>query len=259
MPLYFERLGTGPDIVLLHGWGLHGGIWSASAESLPQYLAQRYQVTTIDLPGHGYSDDGNDGFTMMSATSAIAELIPAEATIIGWSLGGMMALQLALDRPDLVQHLVLISSTACFRQAPDWQAAMTASALHGFAAALLENQHDTVQRFLALQVRGSNNERQQLRLLKQAIAARPPARREALRSGLAILEQVDLRPRLGELKQPCLLLYGQHDRIVPPAAGAAMDKLLPNACHHILAGAGHAPFLADPETTLHLIEDFLDD
>jgi len=259
MSLYLQRSGTGPDIVLLHGWGLHGGIWSASEENLPQHLAQRYRVTTIDLPGHGLSDDGNDGFTLMSAVIALAELIPAQTIVIGWSLGGLIALQLALVRPDLVRRLVLISSTACFHQTPDWQAAMKATTLRGFAAALQENQHDTVQRFLALQVHGSSNERQQLRLLKQAIAARPPARPAALHSGLKILEQADLRSSLDAIGQPVLLIYGQHDRIVPPAAGAAMDMLLPQSSYHILPGGGHAPFLSDPETILHLIEDFVND
>ena len=87
----------------------------------------------------------------------------------------------------------------------------------------------------------------------------PAARPAALRSGLAILEQTDLRPRLGAVTQPCLLLYGQYDRIVPPGAGMAMGKLLPRSSHHILSGSGHAPFLSAPETTLQLIEDFLDD
>jgi pimeloyl-[acyl-carrier protein] methyl ester esterase len=259
MSLYVQSFGTGPDIILLHGWGLHGGIWSATENNLMRHLAQRYRVTAIDLPGHGYSDYGNDGFTLTSATTAIAESIPAQAIVIGWSLGGLLALNLALTRPDLVHRLVLISSTARFHHAPDWQAAMTTSALRGFATALKENQRDTVLRFLALQVHGSSNERQQLRLLKQAIVARPPARHAALSSGLTILEQTDLRSRLGSITQPAMLLYGQHDRIVPPGTGAAMEALLTRSTHHILAGTGHAPFLSDPESTLHLLDEFLND
>jgi len=259
MPLHQETLGKGPDIVLLHGWGLHSDIWSASDDNLLRRLARHYRVTTLDLPGHGYSDSGNDGFSLATATEAIAEQLPPAVIIIGWSLGGLLAMQLALERPELVQSLVLISSTARFSQAPDWQAAMTTTALHGFATALLENQEVTVQRFLALQVRGSDNERRQLRLLKKALATRPPARAAALRSGLAILEHADLRPRLSAIRQPCLLLYGQHDRITPPAVGVGMSALLPNVTQHILTGAGHAPFLSHPETTWHQLVAFLHD
>jgi pimeloyl-[acyl-carrier protein] methyl ester esterase len=259
MALHAEIQGSGPDIVLIHGWGLHGGIWSAAEDGLAQRLARRYRVMTFDLPGHGFSNSGNDGFTLATAAEAIAARLPSAATVIGWSLGGMLALQVALERPELIGHLVLISSSARFSQAPDWQAAMTATALRGFAAALLENQAATVQRFLALQVRGSDDERHQLRLLKQALATRPSARPAALRSGLTILEQCDLRSRLAAIGQPCLLLYGQHDRIVPPAAAAAMSALLPHATHHILSGAGHAPFLSHVDETQRLLEAFLDD
>lgn len=259
MSLHHETLGSGPDIVLLHGWGLHAGIWSASGDNLLHRLAQHYRVMTLDLPGHGFSDFGNDGFTLRTAAEAIAERLPPAATVIGWSLGGLLAMQLALERPELVRRLVLISSTARFSQAPDWQAAMTVTALRGFARALLEDQQATVQRFLALQVRGSENERRQLRLLKEALATRPPARPAALRSGLKILEQDDLRCRLSAIRQSCLLLYGQHDRIVPPAVGAGMNALLPQAAGHVVAGAGHAPFLSHPDATQQLLEAFLDD
>lgn len=259
MALSVHWSGKGPAIIFLHGWGLHSGIWSAGDNNLPQRLARQYQVATVDLPGHGHSVLGDNGFTLTSATNALAECIAEQAIVIGWSLGGLLALNLALEYPDLVRRLVLISSTPRFCQSRDWRPALRTATLQAFATALQENQHDTVQRFLALQVQGSADQRYQLRLLRQAIAACPPARPAALHSGLMVLEQTDLRSRMDAIKQPCLLLYGEHDRIVPPAAGAAVERLLPNAIQHVIAGAGHAPFLSDPETSLHLIEDFLDD
>jgi pimeloyl-[acyl-carrier protein] methyl ester esterase len=255
--LHHQTVGNGDNIVLLHGWGQHSGIWSATDNNLLRHLSERYRVTTIDLPGHGHSHAGDEGFTLAAAVSAIADLIPKNSIVVAWSLGGLLALQLAREYSDCVQRLVLISSTARFSQAQDWQAAMTSQVLQGFAMALLENPLTTVQRFLALQVRGSDNERQQLRQLKRAIDTRPQPRAAALISGMEILQNTDLRTHLHTIKQPCLLLYGEHDRIVPPAAGMGMQDLLPCSVLHILSGAGHAPFLSHPETTLHLIEDFL--
>jgi pimeloyl-[acyl-carrier protein] methyl ester esterase len=260
MKLHQHSIGHGPDLVLLHGWGLHSGIWSAGRNSLAEQLAQHYRITMIDLPGHGHSDGlGHNGFTFDATVAAIAAQLPPTAMLLGWSLGGLLAQRLACQRPQQVSRLILLASTARFTRADDWPGALPTATLDNFGLALVEDPQATIQRFLALQVRGSDNERQQLRILKQALAERPQARAEALRSGLDILRQVDLRPGLADIAQPTLLIFGQHDRIVPASAGPAMAGSLPQVHSLTLAGAGHAPFLSHPAQTGQAILEFLND
>ena len=259
MQLHQHSIGKGPDLIMLHGWGLHSGIWSAGDPSLIKQLARRYRVTMIDLPGHGLSDAYNEGFNFDAAIELITERIPPTAILLGWSLGGLLAQKLAREYPQQISHLILLASTARFTCADDWPAAMPAATLNSFGVALLANQQATVQRFLALQVHGSNNEKQQLRALKQALTERPAAQTTALTSGLNILRDTDLRPELRHISQPALLLYGQHDRIVPASVGATMATQMPQARHLMINGAGHAPFLSHPQQTGQAIMEFLND
>ena len=131
MSLHVERTGSGPDLVLLHGWGLHSGVW---AEVMPS-LAQRARVHAIDLPGHGYSADVEVG-SFDAACEAVAAVVPERSLVCGWSLGGLVAQRIAHRHPDRVVRLALVSSTPCFAERPGWRNGMKESALATFASAL---------------------------------------------------------------------------------------------------------------------------
>ena len=102
-PLHSRTLGCGPDIVLLHGWGAQGSIWNEIAAD----LAARYRVTMIDLPGHGKSPESErePEPTLASLTARVAQVAPTRATWLGWSLGGMVAMQLASETPQRGEKL----------------------------------------------------------------------------------------------------------------------------------------------------------
>ena len=259
MKLHQHRIGKGPELIMLHGWGLHSSIWSAGDNNLAEQLARHYRVTMIDLPGHGNSAALNEGFNFTTAIEIIADQLPPAAILLGWSLGGLLAQQLARQLPQQISQLILLTSTARFTQAEHWAAAMPTTTLDSFGSALSKNPAATVQRFLALQVRGSDNERQQLRDLKQALSESPSARPAALSSGLNILRDTDLRLGLAHIAQPTLCLYGQHDRIVPAAIGPSMATSIPQARHLTINGAGHAPFLSHPKQTGQAILEFIND
>lgn len=259
MKLFTQTIGHGPDVVLLHGWGLHSAIWTATTDSLAVQLSQHYRVTMIDLPGHGLSEGNYVSFDLPEIVRAIAALLPAKTILIGWSLGGLLALQLAHNYPGQITRLVLLASTARFTHADGWASGLPKSTLDNFANALIDKPELTVQRFLALQVRGSENERQQLRQLKQALRERPNARPQALCSALSILQNSDLRPELTTILQPCRIILGENDRIVRSAAGVAMTACLPRATSTVIANASHAPFLSHPEQTLNSILEFINE
>ena len=248
--IYQEQQGQGADIVLIHGWGMHGGIWAAVAER----LAQRYRVTRVDLPGHGNSPMPAGGFDLPRLARMVMDDVPQPATWVGWSLGGMVAMQAAIQQPQAVNTLVTVASLPQFVRGDDWPDAMPRGTLSGFADHLQENYPATLKRFLALQVRGTENERELLRLIQQQVASRPQPAPEALRLGLEILRASNLRPQLNQLNCPCHLFFGERDMLVPIKAARAMHALLPQARCHTIAGAGHAPFLSHLDIFLSELE-----
>ncbi|MDE2139813.1 MAG: alpha/beta fold hydrolase, partial [Gammaproteobacteria bacterium] len=145
--LHIETLGRGADVFLVHGWALHGGVW----DSLVPELARSWRVTRVDLPGHGRSRALPMPATLSALVSLVVHAAPQSAVWLGWSLGGLVALQAALDFPQRVRALILVSSTPRFVTAPDWDCAMAPERLAEFSLALARDYRGTVQRFLALQ------------------------------------------------------------------------------------------------------------
>ncbi|HHI75796.1 MAG TPA: pimeloyl-[acyl-carrier protein] methyl ester esterase [Gammaproteobacteria bacterium] len=254
MKLWRASEGSGPPLLLLHGWGLHSGVW----EPLLPALRERFTVIRIDLPGHGLSEPPPltvGAAALADWARALLEVAPPRATWLGWSLGGLIAQQAALQAPQRVSALRLVASTPCFVQRPDWPHAMPRATFRQFAAALRQDPQATLKRFLALQVRGAEDPRATLRRLQQALAQRPPAAPTGLASGLEILLHADLRAALAALAVPAAALLGARDTLVPAALADALPALAPDVRVRLLEGAGHAPFLSHPEAFLEWLGD----
>lgn len=241
MKLYQQTQGHGPDLVLLHGWGMHGGV----LQTLAEHCADRYRVHRIDLPGHGRSRDGAPDFTLEQVSNQISSQIPPGSTLLGWSLGGLIAQTIALQAPQRVARLLLVCSSPQFYQNSQWPHGMAPPLLAGFGADLARDYEATVLRFLALCAQGSPAMREDLRQLKTLIFAPGVPHPQALRSGLNLLQQTSLLGLLPLLSQPTHFIMGEHDRIVPPQAGAAA-ALLPQGHSHVIAKASHLPFVSHP-------------
>lgn len=243
MTLWHEQIGSGPDLVLVHGWGLHGGIWG----DLPQVLAQRFRVTTLDLPGHGRSRRVHGDPSLDALTDRLAQLCRGSSAWFGWSLGGLIALNMALRHPQQVNRLVLVSTTPKFVQAADWPHAMPEDDFTGFAAGFQAEPRAALLRFLSLHAGTTGEaERAVLRHMRREAFAHGDPKPAALAAGLNILKHTDLRTRLAEIRVPALVLQGSHDRLVPPPAGHTLAAQMPAAVYRDLDGAGHAPFLSRP-------------
>lgn len=250
MSLQVRIEGQGPDLVLLHGWALHSGVW----DDLREPLARHYRVHCIDLPGHGLSPLDSHISNLQQFAAAIAPHIPARAAVIGWSLGGLVALQLATHMT--LSALVLIGSTPKFVAGPDWNNGMAPQVFAQFVARLHSDFSGTVQDFLSLQVRGDSDAPETLRILKARLLQHPP-QENALNLGLNILRDSDLRSALPQIRVPSLIMAGEHDRITPPAAARYLAECLPQARLNMVRRAGHAPFLSHREEFMSELENFL--
>lgn len=254
MKLHTETLGNGPDLVLLHGWGMNAAVWAGLIER----LVPEYRVTTIELPGHGHSpfDPGLESLEQWA--QACLAVAPERAAWIGWSLGSQVSTQAALMAPARVSQLVAVAGSPRFLKADDWPHAVARGTLGGFAETLKQDPHLTLERFLALQVRGSDQARSVLRELRDDLRRRPEPDPAALDKGLEILRSTDLRGRLAELTCPVLWLLGERDTLTPVGVADELRKLIPQARVEVLAGAAHAPFLSHAGEAVALLHEFLD-
>lgn len=251
MTLYTQVSGSGPDLVLIHGWGLHGGIW----DDLVPWLEPSFRVTRVDLPGHGHSAWSGEE-TLAQMADAVLAVSPPDAGWVGWSLGGLVAMAAALRAPQRVRALALLACTPSFLRRPGWPSAMLPALLDSFAAALDQDYVRTLGRFLALQVRGSAQATEVLRHLRERMLSRAQPQVPGLRAGLTILRETDLRAAVHSLDLPVLLLAGERDKLVPLQGMRATAALIPGARLSVIKKAGHAPFLAAPERVAAWLDGF---
>ena len=253
MTLAVNRVGNGPDLVLLHGWGMNSAIWSGFTDC----LAGRYRLWLIDLPGHGDSAYAGEQ-ELAEWSQACLAVAPQQAIWIGWSLGVEIAIQAALQQPERVSAMIGLCGTPRFVQADDWPAAMAKQTLELFIMASRQDHRKTQERFLALQVRGSDQARENLRELKRQLQLKPGPTPEALDAALGLLKTIDLRDRLGQLACPTGWLFGERDTLVPAGVAVSLLEWLPNATTEVISGAAHAPFLSHLKQTVEVITEMLE-
>jgi len=251
--LHTETAGAGPGLFLLHGWGLHGGVWDAL---LPE-LTPHFRVTRVDLPGHGRSRSQPLSPELKEAAEAVLAAAPPEAVWLGWSLGGLIAMRAALDAPARIPALVVANATPRCTAGPDWAHGMSPETLAGFAAGLAADYRGTLQRFLSLQVQGDEAARESLRRLRESLYARGEPDRSALSVGLGLLKHSDLRAELASIRQPTLVIAGGYDRLTPPQASEHLARAIPGARLRIFPRSGHAPFLSHPREFAAAVVDFV--
>lgn len=249
--LHTERFGSGPDLVMVHGWAMHSGVWRDFAES----LADRVRVTLIDLPGHGCSGEAHD-FSLETVAAALAEAAPARAHWLGWSLGALLAAGVATRFPGQVRGVILMAGSPRFVSAPDWPG-VAPDLLAQVAGNLEENFHGTLKRFIALQAFGLSDPGTVVRDIHSRLNQREPPVPSALQGGLRVLQQADLRAELRDSGIPCLALLGARDRLVPRELGPALAAQAPNVEVRVLEGAAHLPFATHPEAVAEPILDFM--
>ena len=254
-----DETGHGDPIVLLHGVGASRVVWS---HVTPLLVVDRL-VLAPDLPGFGQSDPAGPGFDLERVALALAEPLAQRAgrpfDLVGNSLGGAVALELAVSRPELVRRLVL-SAPAGFAPA-SWPLVLVAGKLLGPIT--------TLRRTVGAPLAASPIAR---RVLLYGAIAQPQdlsardarmmleASRGSSRIGAAVTAvlEADLRPRLEQLEAPLGLIWGKRDRVVSISALERIRAIRPDAVVETIDDAAHVPQVEHPEEYVSTLDRVLD-
>ena len=232
-----------PALLLCNSLGTDLRLWDAMMPALAQWRVIRY-----DKQGHGLSDLGNgtDIADHAEDAAAILDAMGGPATVIGCSIGGLIAQRLASDRPDLVRALVLSNSAAKLGTAESWQeriATVQAGGTRAIADAVME-------RWFAAPFRA----RPELALWRNMLARSP---RDGYIAACQALAGADQSAATARLRLPCMVIAGSEDGASPPEIVRATADLIAGAEFHLIDGAGHLPCVEAPDAMAAILQPFL--
>lgn len=225
--------------IFVHGWAMNSAVWDECIAQLPEWI----NVTVVDLPGHGTMADV-PVTSLDDCVQALVPLVHKPVIWVGWSLGGLAVLRLAELHPQRVASAMLVATNPCFVSQQDWTCAVESKVFDTFANDLKANLKKTINRFLALQVKGLPEIKRVLRQLQQSIEQRGAASPQALASGLDILLQTDLRPALKNIECPLHWLFGAKDALIPKELAGILQQQYSQENVKLHAQASHAPFIS---------------
>ncbi|HEY5131103.1 MAG TPA: alpha/beta fold hydrolase [Bradyrhizobium sp.] len=241
--------GEGPALFLFHSLLSD----RASFDAIAPRLSQSFRVIVPELPGFGGSQAVSGG--LADVADRMAEAVKdgaggGEAIVLGNGYGGFVALQMAIRHPGIAGRLILADCGAAFpeqgRQAFRNMAA--ASKARGLSAIT----DVAMRRLFAPEFQAQHPDL--MRDRREAFLRSDP---EVIEAACAALAELDLRPELGKVKIPVLVLVGEHDEATPPPMSRELAAGLPDARLRIIPGCAHVPQLQSPGIFLEAIGDFL--
>ncbi len=251
--LHYLDIGNGPVLVLLHGWAMSSRIFAGMVEA----LSGDFRLLVPDLPGHGDSDPGTD-YGLNALVVDIGYWFKAlgldRFNLLGWSLGGQIAMQLAADNTLPITRMVVASSTPKFCQATDWQNGLPETQVRAMQRQYRRDSAATLAEFNQMMFAGEQSAVAHAELVHEQTNLPDP---NAGAQTLATLKTADIRRRLPEIKVPTLVHHGRADTIIPASAGEYLAEHIPAAKLVVWDAVGHAPFLSRPEDSQELWREFL--
>jgi 3-oxoadipate enol-lactonase len=241
--------GEGPPLFLFHSLLSD----RASFDAILPRLSRSFRVIAPELPGFGKSRCVSGGLADIADRMAEAVKDGAageDAIVLGNGYGGFVALQMAVRHPRIAARLVLADCGAAFSQSgrEAFRNMAAASKAKGLAAIT----EVAMRRLFAPQFQAEHPDLMADR--REAFLRTDP---EVFQAACGALAELDLRPELGKVKVPVLVLVGEHDEATPPPMSQELAAGLPDARLKVIPGCAHVPQLQSPEVFLDAIGDFL--
>src|SRR5882757_10081183 len=241
--------GEGPPLFLLHSLLSD----RASFDAIVPQLSRTFRVILPELPGFGRSQAVAGGLSAVADRMAdvVKDGAAGEAAIVlGNGYGGFVALQMAIRHPDVATKLILADCGAAFSE--DGRQAFRNMAAASSAKGLAAITDTAMRRLFAPEFQAQHPDL--MRDRREAFLRTDP---EVFRAACGALAELDLRPQLGEVRVPVLVLVGEHDEATPPPMSHELAAGLPQARLKIIPGCAHVPQLQAPAAFLAAIGDFL--
>ncbi|WP_373741456.1 pimeloyl-ACP methyl ester esterase BioH [Neisseria sp.] len=225
---------------LIHGWAANRHAF----DSFIPHLPESWRVRAVDLPGHGGAPFGGR-FDIEETADALAARMENGSHVLGWSLGGLVALFIAARHPEKVRSLCLTATFARFTADEGYPEGLAQPALAKMSGAFKQDYAKYIKQFFQLQLLNTPNAQAVLdKILPDTVRHGVPC---ALDAALEAVNRADARPLLAGIETPVLLVFGDKDSITPPRMGDYLHRHLPHSELHIMAKAAHAPFLSHAE------------
>ena len=248
----FTTLGAGPTVLMLHGIG---GGHLAFAPQVETLASSGYRAVAWDMPGYGHSapiEPYNFKGLAQSCIALIESLQCGDVTLLGHSMGGMVAQEVMARRPELVNKLVLCGTSPSFGKPDgDWQREFVAQRTAPLDAG--KSMTDLAE-LLVPQMVGPGSLPEGVRLATVCMSQVPAS---TYRRALEALVTFDRRANLPLIRVPTLVVAGEHDRNAPPAVMKKMADAIPNSTYLQMHGIGHLQNLEAPDDFDGLLLNFL--
>lgn len=245
-------------IAFLHGWGLNRQVWT-EVEGLLKQSLPRLECQLLDLPGYGGAADIDGANDLRCLAEYCLNQLSEPTVLIGWSLGGMVAMQAAVMELGLpqknIQALQLITTAPKFVESSDWPFGVDLAVFQRFSDELASDYERTLTMFLLLQAGSSVGARELARSAHQAICSLPSPTAKTLQDGIDCLADADLRNSLPQLALPVQVVSGKRDRVAKPAGSVALSQML--SAELVEFDSGHSPFMSSPHEYVQCLLAFL--
>lgn len=245
--------GRGEPLLMIHGWGVNSEIWVSLVDELKLFAS----VYLIDLPGMGGSSSISP-YTLDNIAKEIKANVPIKKfNILGWSLGGQVAMSLAIRMPEFVEKLILMSTTPCFVEKKDWSYGVNKQFFSNFEMEAKQNLNNTLMKFFLIQTRDIDDSKNVMRFLKNEFIELKDENKSGMQLALNVLKETDLRNEVQKIDKPTLIIAGDKDRLTSSKASIWLYEKIKGATLKEIKGANHMPFISHREIMTESVKKFL--
>lgn len=238
--IYFQKVGKGRDLIMLHGWGLNSSTFWPSVD----FLKENLTLWILDLPGFGKSDAPQKAFDTSDYAEILAEFIRInkikKPSILGHSFGGKISIRIASKYEDLIDKLILVGASG-IKRIPSFRKVFIyplAKIVHHLVPDIFNLKTIIRKKFY----RKIESDYENAGLMKDTL--------------LKTIGE-DLTEQLKKIKNETLIIWGDEDKAVPLRYGKKMYQLIENSKLIVIEGKGHFLHVHDPERFTYYVKDFV--
>ena len=239
-------------LLFIPGWGMNENIWRYQLK----YFRQNYRTIAVSLEGDANASDDRIRVHTEHLLGIIKKSNLNSINLVGWSMGGMVAINFAFQYPEYVKKLVLVSTPAKFVASEDYDAGISHIVMQSFINKFRKSPVRMLSNFASLILKNADFKKEDLNLIKQSSNI---SNKDKTLQNLLLLRDCDLRDKLHSIKVPTLLIHGKGDMICPYACTDYMHSKIKNSVLHTFESAGHVPFVTKHEEFNILLDGFLRD